>query len=245
MRINCATIAALAASTTPAILLVAPSSEAFAPSLTASRLNSRNSHNLVHKKLNPLKLSATPENVVPSQLPVNQPTELPDSLSDAASIAANACYQLYQTSGPMTRCRVDFDTSIGDETYTTLKSSTDFMQQYVTALCMACIPGVMERKQEEVMKLVKAKAELMELQQEKKEENDTISNESDGSDFDGEMIHSGKDVNDDKPSSGEDSKSETKQREEELLQIIANQGADPENKWTGPKIRIYFPDEGS
>ena len=42
-----------------------------------------------------------------------------------------ACNQLYSASGTTTRCRVDFDTSIGDETYTTLKSSTEFMQQFV------------------------------------------------------------------------------------------------------------------
>jgi hypothetical protein len=154
--------------------------------------------------------------------PMTAPTELPDSLSDAASIAANACHQIHLSGGPMIRCRVDFDTSIGDETYTTLKSSTEFMQQFVSSLSLAAIPGVMERKQAEVIRLVKAKAELREL---KEDEKVVMASAGDGEE---------KEEDTDKCS----------EREAELLQIIASQGADP-SPWSGPKIRIYFPDEGS
>lgn len=129
----------------------------------------------------------------------------------------------------MTRCRVDFDTSIGDETYTTLKSSTEFMQQFVSSLSLVCIHGVREQKQQQVMKLVQAKAELRELQ----EQIDEVTS------FSG---------NDDEEKSSERSDIVDKlaQREEELIQIIANQGVDPTTgSWEGAKVRIYFPDEGS
>lgn len=122
----------------------------------------------------------------------------------------------------MIRCRVDFDTSIGDETYTTLKSSTEFMQQFVSSLSLAAIPGVMERKQAEVIRLVKAKAELREL---KEDEKVVMASAGDGEEK-------------------EEDTYKCSEREAELLQIIASQGADP-SPWSGPKIRIYFPDEGS
>mmetsp|Transcript_30105 Transcript_30105/g.59963 ORF Transcript_30105/g.59963 Transcript_30105/m.59963 type:complete len:454 (-) Transcript_30105:953-2314(-) len=239
MRMNRSTIVALAASTASSLVLLASSSTAFAPHCRAVKTAARVLGVVKRENLSPFY--ATPENVAP-KLPVNQPTELPDSLDDAASIAANACYQLHIASGPMTRCRVDFDTSIGDETYTTLKSSTEFMQKYVSALAMACIPGVIERKQEDLMRLIKAKQELKEKQVEQVP--DTVSDES-TSNEEGELIYSAQENKKLKKSSKTAPKSESEQREEELLEIIANQGADPKNKWTGPKIRIYFPDEGS
>lgn len=245
MRMNRSTIAALAASTASSLVLLASSSTAFAPHFSGVKSAAR-VHGVV-KREKPNYLSpfyATSENVAP-QLPINQPTELPDSLDDAASIAANACYQLHLSSGPMTRCRVDFDTSIGDETYTTLKSSTEFMQKYVSALAMACIPGVIERKQEDVMRLIKAKQELKEMKEKQLEQvPDSVSDES-TSNEEGELIYSAQENERLKKSSKTAPKSELEQREEELLEIIANQGADPKNIWTGPKIRIYFPDEGS
>ena len=45
---------------------------------------------------------------------MNTPTELPDSLDDAAAIAADACRRIAEEGGSP-RCRVDFDTSVGDE----------------------------------------------------------------------------------------------------------------------------------
>lgn len=131
----------------------------------------------------------------------------------------------------MTRCRVDFDTSIGDETYTTLKSSTEFMQQFVSSLSLACVDGVREQKQQQVMKLVEAKAELREVQEQ----------------MDEAAAFAADDEEDSKESSGQsDLLNKLTQREEELMQIITNDGADPAtDSWEGAKVRIYFPDEGS
>lgn len=94
---------------------------------------------------------------------IGTPTELPDSLEDAAEIAALATTQFFEASGPCSRCRVDFDTSAGDETFTLLKTSTEFMQNYVSALCNSLIPGVMEQRQAQIMAVSKAAAELKAL----------------------------------------------------------------------------------
>jgi hypothetical protein len=94
---------------------------------------------------------------------IGQPTELPDSLEDAAEIAALSTSKFAEASGPLARCRVDFDTSAGDETFTLLKSSTEFMQNYVSALCNAMIPGIMEQRQAEIMAVSKATMELKAL----------------------------------------------------------------------------------
>lgn len=91
------------------------------------------------------------------------PTELPDSLEDAAERAAEATASFAEQSGPLARCRVDFDTSVGDETYTILKSSTEFMQYFTSALCYAVVPGLQQKKQDEMMKTVQARAELKSL----------------------------------------------------------------------------------
>ena len=142
---------------------------------------------------------------------LGQPTELPDSLEDAAEIAALSTAKVAEASGPLGRCRVDFDTSAGDETFTTLKSSTEFMQNYVSALCNVMIPGVMEQRKAEIMAVSNAEAELKVL---------------DDSEEDGKR-------------EGDDEKRAT------LMEIIENGGKDPNEKWEGPKARIYFPDEGS
>ena len=44
---------------------------------------------------------------------------------------------------------------------------------------------------------------------------------------------------------GQRGNGELTQREEELTQLIANEGTDPSYEWKGPVMRIYFPDEGS
>jgi len=136
----------------------------------------------------------------------------------------------------MTRCRVDFDTSIGDETYTTLKSSTEFMQQFVSSLSLACVEGMREQKQRQVMKLVEAKAELREVQEQIDEVTSFAGDDDDDDDVGGS----------EKSSAKSDLVDKLTRREEELMQIIANQGFDPSaDSWDGPKLRIYFPDEGS
>jgi hypothetical protein len=84
-------------------------------------------------------------------------------LEDAAEIAALSTTKFAEASGPLARCRVDFDTSAGDETFTLLKTSTEFMQNYVSALCNSMIPGVMEQRQAEIMAVSKAHAELRAL----------------------------------------------------------------------------------
>lgn len=92
----------------------------------------------------------------------NTRTELPDSLQDAAERAAQATTAYAQaTGGPSSssalaaRCRVDFDTRMGDETYTLLKTSTEFMQNFVSALSYAMIPKLVEYRQAEIMAKVK------------------------------------------------------------------------------------------
>lgn len=99
-----------------------------------------------------------------SKLAVGRPTELPDSLEDAAVRAAEASALFAEQVGGLGRCRVDFDTSIGDETYTLLKSSTEFMQNYVSALCYSMIPGLQEQRQAEMMRVIEARAELKALE---------------------------------------------------------------------------------
>jgi hypothetical protein len=158
------------------------------------------------------------------------PTELPDSLDDSAVLAAQGCADFFQDAGSMARCRVDFDTSVGDETYTTLKSSTQFMQKFVTALCYELIPGVKEMREKEMFALANAKMELKQLME--KEGLSSFENQ------DPEMS-----------SGDDDDDSMTNPRWKELKNIIQNGGREPSDSstplWTGPKARIYFPDEGS
>lgn len=100
------------------------------------------------------------------------PTDLPDSLDDAAIRAAQASAAFAEASGPTARCRVDFDTSVGDETFTILKTSTEFMQKFVSALSYAMVPGAQEQRQDEMMASAQARAELQELMQSDETEND-------------------------------------------------------------------------
>lgn len=106
-------------------------------------------------------------------------TELPDSLDDAAEIAAKCCIDLVQTGG-RTRCRVDIDTSAGDETYTLLKSSTQFMQKFTSALCYSTIPGLRQHRQDQLTSMIQAKAELNRLKEENISEadNESTANET-------------------------------------------------------------------
>lgn len=172
--------------------------------------------------------------------PPGQATELPDSLDDAAVRAAEATASFVQQAagaGALLRCRVDFDTSAGDETYTLLKQSTEFMQAYVTALSYALVPGLLEQRQEEVASVAQAKVELQALRRK--------TNDGDGGAMD--------------PAARE-------QREDALVELIARDGrraARPTSTaaaaggdangtaaaavaaTTTATMRVYFPDEGS
>lgn len=158
-----------------------------------------------------------------------QPTELPDSLDDSAVLAAQGCVKFAEDVGSMGRCRVDFDTSIGDETYTTMKNSAEFMQKFVSSLCYEMIPGLKKMRQDEMMALVQARADLKQVMEE-----EGVSEE--------DLYYENEDGDDSEPV-------EISPRILELQEIIQNGGRkilDPSEKlWNGPVARIYFPDEGS
>lgn len=109
------------------------------------------------------------------------------------------------------------------QTYTTLKSSTEFMQKFVTSLCLATIPGVQEWKMDSAMRLAEARAELREVQQQLEDA-------------------AGFDDDDDEKSPEE---VELAEREAQLVGTISNQGSPADFVWGGENVRIYFPDEGS
>lgn len=153
-------------------------------------------------------------------LGIGEPTELPDSLVDSAQIAAQCCANLV-TNDVTNRCRVDFDTSVGDETYTTLKSSLSFGVEFISALCYALVPGAQDLKQDEMMRVVNAKSQLSKFEKELE-----VSGGGEGEEV--ELVLS----------------EEQKVFVAELQEIITNNGVIDE-KWEGPIFRVYFPDEGS
>jgi hypothetical protein len=95
-------------------------------------------------------------------------------MEDAAQIAANACGTFSEQAGALGRCRVDFDTSAGDETFTLLKQSTEFMQNFVNFLSYRMVPGLMEQRQSEMMKVAQARAELQALLDSKSDDDENI-----------------------------------------------------------------------
>jgi hypothetical protein len=129
--------------------------------------------------------------------------------------------------GAVGRCRVDFDTSAGDETYTLLKSSTEFMQKFVSALCYAMVPGLLEQRQSEMMKVAQARAELQALLQAERD------NDSD-------------DDEDEADATTTTTAAASPDRKTELMNILKAGGRDTTKPlWEGPAVRVYFPDEGS
>lgn len=62
-------------------------------------------------------------------------SELPDSFDDAIQRAVRCTLQC--VSNGMSRVRIDFDTTIGDQTYTSLKSSLPMTKRFCTELCAA------------------------------------------------------------------------------------------------------------
>jgi len=108
------------------------------------------------------------------------------------------------------------------------------------------------------MKLAEAKVELRELREQMAElgmmnQDEDDENDDDSFMFDGELIASGNENEQQDISSQEDKQpvidteeaNKLTQREEQLIQLIANEGTDPSYEWKGPVMRIYFPDEGS
>jgi hypothetical protein len=124
----------------------------------------------------------------------------------------------------MARCRVDFDTTVGDETYTSLKSTTEFMQNYINALTTLLVPGIEDRRRDDQMRLAEARAELKRLEVEAGTKGD------EEVDSEGSLV---------------EARIRREQREEELIQIIQNRGRREDYVWTGPTARVYFPDEGN
>jgi len=59
-------------------------------------------------------------------------SSLPDTLSDSATRAVRSCLSLFETGVDV--ARVDWYTNIFDETYTNLKNTDEFMQEFVTAI---------------------------------------------------------------------------------------------------------------
>jgi len=162
------------------------------------------------------------------------PTELPDSLDDSAELAAKSCIDFVSIvfDNVNARCRVDFDTSMGDETYTTLKSSTEFMQKFTTALCYGMVDGLQQYRQDQMMKVATAKAELRTLMSnmdvESKEEESLKDDENSDSDTE--------------PDKSRTEKSKLEKIEELKEIVLSGGGGEP---WKGDKVRIYFPDEGN
>eukprot|EP00980_Cylindrotheca_fusiformis_P017353 scaffold5380_cov131-Cylindrotheca_fusiformis.AAC.30 len=154
------------------------------------------------------------------------PTELPDSLEDAAELAAKACASLAETNVGG-RCRVNFDTSAGDETYTILKTSTEFMQNFVSCMCYQMIPGLQEQRQHEMMKVAQARAELQSILDAEEATQGGESSSPSGDEED------------------EEQKKEEDPRKAECIQILELGGRDADYQWDGPTARVYFPDEGS
>jgi hypothetical protein len=102
------------------------------------------------------------------------------------------------------------------------------MINFVSFLSYRMVPGLQEQRQSEMMKVAQARAELQAM----------LDNDNDA------------DADADQGVGEEDEAVETKAIDEkakkaELIQILENGGRDPNYKWEGPVVRVYFPDEGS
>lgn len=158
-------------------------------------------------------------------------------------MAAQACADLIEATqggGESLRCRIDFDTSAGDETFTLLKQSTEFMQQLVTSLCYLQMPQLQIQKQNEMMKVITAQNDLAQLEQEMETTTQQV--------LAAKMAQ--KDEQDDNDKDKEETKGKQKlatlqEQMDELQQIINRGGRDPNYQYQGPIARIYFPDEGN
>jgi len=151
---------------------------------------------------------------------IDRPTDLPDSLTDAAERAANSCASFAKFQPPQARCRVDFDTSAGDETFPLLKTSTEFMQNFVSFLSYKVVPGLQQEKMNEMQRVAEARVALQRI----------LEHEQSGDD-------------------AEPVDPEEKQYYISVLQsngkVGSASGAGSDDEYDGPIVRIYFPDEGN
>jgi Domain of unknown function (DUF1995) len=159
-------------------------------------------------------------------------------------MAAQACANLMESQGLAGRCRVDFDTSAGDETFTLLKQSTEFMQNLVTFLCYLQLPDLQIQRQNEMMRVINAQAELAQIQTRFDDAvtelqafvaTSTTSTSAASEESDTALELTAK----------KDHVSQLQQQIDNLQLIINRAGRDPEDKYQGPICRIYFPDEGN
>jgi len=88
----------------------------------------------LHSTPQPFKANSNPfTRLEAADLPVSRDvSELPLSFSDAV-VRASRCTVEVINSGTKT-CRIDFDTSVADMTYTSLKNTTPFIKEYVKVL---------------------------------------------------------------------------------------------------------------
>ncbi|VEU40338.1 unnamed protein product [Pseudo-nitzschia multistriata] len=154
--------------------------------------------------------------VSPNIADIDQPTDLPDSLVDAAERAANSCASFAQYAPEQARCRVDFDTNAGDETYPLLKTSTEFMQNFVSFLSYKLVPGLQAEKMAEVQRVAEARVALQRILQQ--EEGGEAVDQDEKQCYIEVLQNNGKEPG--ASGSGDDD-------------------------YKGPIVRVYFPDEGN
>lgn len=75
-------------------------------------------------------------------------TELPLDFFDAVTRSVQCTLRANQQGG-ITRFRIDFDTSIGDMTYTSLKNTLPFVKEYLKQYCqtLELVPAAIKQKQ--------------------------------------------------------------------------------------------------
>mmetsp|Transcript_4278 Transcript_4278/g.7844 ORF Transcript_4278/g.7844 Transcript_4278/m.7844 type:complete len:416 (+) Transcript_4278:334-1581(+) len=158
---------------------------------------------------------------------IDQQSDLPDSLVDAAERAANSCADFAQYAPEQARCRVDFDTNAGDETFPLLKTSTEFMQNLVSFLSYKLVPGLREEKMAEVQRVAEARVALQTIFQQEQED-------------------SGADVD---VVDAEEQKKQLAKEKQRYIEVLQNNGkisgSNDNGEYDGPIVRVYFPDEGN
>jgi Domain of unknown function (DUF1995) len=159
-------------------------------------------------------------------------------------MAAQACANLMESQGLGGRCRVDFDTSAGDETFTLLKQSTEFMQNFVTFLCYLQLPDLQIQRQDEMMRVINAQAELSQIQTRfddmVTELQALVAASNSATVAAGEDSLTSVELN-----AKKDQVSQLQQQIDDLQITINRGGRDPDYKYQGPICRVYFPDEGN